>query len=194
MNYMKSLPDCGPEYISATMIADALKLNHVLVRKDLASFSTSGKPKVGYVKTDLMNEIERYLGYDDAHDAVIVGAGKLGKALLAYEGFQKYGLNIVAAFDRDAEAAAGSGLESKIFPMERLQELCGRMNIRIGIITVPYEQAQQVCNLLIESGILAVWNFAPIHLIVPEGILVQNENMASSLALLSKHLTEKLRE
>ncbi len=191
---MKSLPDCGPEYISATMIADALKLNHVLVRKDLASFSTSGKPKVGYVKTDLMNEIERYLGYDDAHDAVIVGAGKLGKALLAYEGFQKYGLNIVAAFDRDAEAAAGSGLESKIFPMERLQELCGRMNIRIGIITVPYEQAQQVCNLLIESGILAVWNFAPIHLIVPEGILVQNENMASSLALLSKHLTEKLRE
>ena len=191
---MKSLPDCGPEYISATMIADALKHNHVLVRKDLASFSTSGKPKVGYVKTDLMNEIERYLGYDDAHDAVIVGAGKLGKALLAYEGFQKYGLNIVAAFDRDAEAAAGSGLESKIFPMERLQELCGRMNIRIGIITVPYEQAQQVCNLLIESGILAVWNFAPIHLIVPEGILVQNENMASSLALLSKHLTEKLRE
>jgi redox-sensing transcriptional repressor len=70
--------------------------------------------------------------------------------------------------------------------------MCRKLNVKIGIITVPVDSAQQVCDMLVESGILAIWNFAPTHIKAPEEILVQNENMASSLALLSNHLREKM--
>lgn len=185
LNYLKSYAQSGAENISATFIADSLGLNHVQVRKDLASVSSGGRPKTGYVTVDLMADIERFLGYDNTDSAVIVGYGKLGRALMSYEGFENYGLDIVAAFDKDEKV-----LEEKVFPISKLQDLCRRLKVRIGIITVPASAAQGVCNLLVESGILAIWNFAPVHLQVPEGILVQNENMASSLAVLSKHLSE----
>ena len=122
---------------------------------------------------------------------MLVGAGRLGKALLAYEGFGEYGLNIVAGFDTDPLAVNTEVGGKRILPMDRLEDLCRRMKVRIGIITVPGEHAQAVCSLLIKSGILAVWNFSNVHLDVPEGILVQNENMAVPLAILSNHLKER---
>jgi redox-sensing transcriptional repressor len=191
LGYLKSLQNGGPETISATTIAEALQLNQVQVRKDLAAISNSGRPKVGYVTRDLSREIEHFLGYDNADNAVIVGAGKLGKALLSYDGFKTYGLNIVAAFDNNPELENTTESGKFILPMSKLTDLCERMKIHIGIITVPGSYAQQVCDLLVKSGVLAIWNFAPVHLIVPEGILVQNENMASSLAVLSNHLNQK---
>ena len=190
LSYLKSLRE-ATKYISATAIADALNMNHVVVRKDLASISSSGRPKVGYVREDLIGELERFLGYDNAQDAVLVGAGQLGKALLAYDGFVQYGLNILAGFDTDPLTVNTEVGGKKILPMDRLEDLCRRMKVRIGILTVPWEHAQAVCNLLIKSGILAVWNFTNVHLDVPEGILVQNENMAVSLAILSNHLKER---
>ena len=190
LNYLKGLQG-DSKHISATAIAEALNINHVVVRKDLASISSSGRPKVGYVREDLIRELEAFLGYDNAQDAVLVGAGRLGKALLAYEGFVEYGLNIVAGFDTDPLAVNTEVGGKKILPMDRLEDLCRRMKVRIGIITVPGEHAQAVCSLLIKSGILAVWNFSNVHLDVPEGILVQNENMAVPLAILSNHLKER---
>ena len=102
-----------------------------------------------------------------------------------------YGLNIVAGFDTDPLAVNTEVGGKRILPMDRLEDLCRRMKVRIGIITVPGEHAQAVCSLLIKSGILAVWNFSNVHLDVPEGILVQNENMAVPLAILSNHLKER---
>ena len=143
------------------------------MRKDLAAVSSSGRPRVGYVRQDLIREIEQFLGYDAADDAVIAGAGKLGKALLDYKGFKDYGLNILAAFDVD-ERIVGTELNGKpILHISKIQDTCRRLNIRIGIITVPVEYAQPVCDQFVESGVLAVWNFAPVHLKVPEHILVQ---------------------
>ncbi len=192
LNYLKSLPDNDPVNISATAISEALHLHDVQVRKDLAIVSTGGRPKIGYVTKDLIADLQRYLGYDNAENAVVVGAGNLGRALLSYEGFGAYGLNIVAAFDID-EALAGQTVRGKeIFLVAKLEDLCERLKIRIGIITVPAVAAQQMCDRLIRGGVLAIWNFAPVHLNVPEGVLVQNENMAASLALLSKHLSEKM--
>lgn len=190
LSYLKELQG-DSKHISATAIAEALNINHVVVRKDLASISSSGRPKVGYVREDLIRELEAFLGYDNAQDAVLVGAGRLGKALLAYEGFVEYGLNIVAGFDTDPLAVNTEVGGKRILPMDRLEDLCRRMKVRIGIITVPGEHAQAVCSLLIKSGILAVWNFSNVHLDVPEGILVQNENMAVPLAILSNHLKER---
>ncbi len=190
LSYIKALPADAPKNISATMIAEALQLNDVQVRKDLASVSSSGKPKVGYNVKDLVAELESFLGYDNVDDAIIVGAGSLGKALLNYGGFKAYGLNVLAAFDLCEEPVEFQG--KTIFPIDQLESVCRRMNIHIGIITVPAASAQEICDSLVKSGVRAIWNFAPVHLVVPEGILVQNENMASSLALLSNHLREQL--
>lgn len=190
LSYIKALPEDSPKNISATIIAEALQLNDVQVRKDLASVSSSGKPKVGYNVKDLIAELEAFLGYNDIDNAVIVGAGSLGKALLNYSGFKAYGLNIIAAFDLLDEPTEFQ--DKTIFPITQLESFCRKVNIHIGIITVPAQNAQEICDLLVKSGVRAIWNFAPVHLVVPEGILVQNENMASSLALLSNHLREQM--
>lgn len=192
LSYIQGLPEDAPKNISATTIAEALQLNDVQVRKDLASVSSSGKPKVGYNVKDLIAELEAFLGYNDIDNAVIVGAGSLGKALLNYSGFKAYGLNIIAAFDLCEEPTEFQG--KKVFPIAQLGSFCRKVNVHIGIITVPASSAQEICDLLVESGIRAIWNFAPVHLVVPDGILVQNENMASSLALLSNHLREQMKK
>ena len=192
LSYIQGLPEDAPKNISATTIAEALQLNDVQVRKDLASVSSSGKPKVGYNVKDLIAELEAFLGYNDIDNAVIVGAGSLGKALLNYSGFKAYGLNIIAAFDLCEEPAEFQG--KTVFPIAQLGSFCRKVNVHIGIITVPASSAQEICDLLVESGIRAIWNFAPVHLVVPDGILVQNENMASSLALLSNHLREQMKK
>lgn len=190
LSYLKSLPEDAPEYISATTIANALGRGEVQVRKDLAIVSKAGKPKVGYPRADLVENISRYLCYDNTTDAILVGAGKLGQALLGYSGFAAYGLNILAAFD----AAPAADAEKPIFSMEELESFCLEHNVHLGIITVPAEYAQEVCDRLIRCGIKAIWNFAPVHLDVPGSTLVQNENMAASLAVLSMHLQAQMRE
>jgi len=191
--YLKNMPENSPAHISATALANALGMGEVQVRKDLAMVSDGGRPKIGYLRETLIDDIEQFLGYDNTTDAVLIGAGKLGRALLGYSGFAEYGLNIVAAFDEN-DAIIGTSKSGKpIMHLSRLGEVCRRDQIKIGIITVPAEQAQSVCDLLISNGILAIWNFAPKHLNVPDHILVQNENMAASLALLCKHLNEQMK-
>lgn len=174
-------------YISAAAIAAALKLNCVQVRKDLACVSSSGRPKLGYPIRALIEELESFLGYHEVDSAVIVGAGHLGRALLNYSGFRTYGLKIVAAFDSD-ERLLAEDKSGNIFHIDRMREICGELQPKIGIIAVPAQAAQPVCDLLAECGVKAVWNFAPVHLNVSDGILVVNENMAAHLAMISIHL------
>lgn len=192
LSYLKAMPDNGQTHISATALASALNMGEVQVRKDLALVSDGGRPKIGYPRDVLMADIEQFLGYGNTNNAVLIGAGKLGKALLGYSGFAEYGLNIVAGFDTDVDLVGQMKSGKTIVPIAQLREFCKEQKIKIGIITVPAEYAQGVCNLLIDAGIQAIWNFAPTHLDVPADILVQNENMAASLALLSKHLSEHI--
>ena len=192
LSYLKALPSEASANISATALAAGLHMGEVQVRKDLALVSDGGRPKIGYNREHLIADIENFLGYGNSNDAVLIGAGKLGRALLGYGGFAEYGLNIVAAFDANDTLIGTTNGGKPIMHLSRLGEVCQRYRIKIGIITVPAEYAQGVCDLLIENGILAIWNFAPKHLNVPDGILVQNENMAASLALLCKHLNERM--
>ena len=193
LSYLKSLPDGTATYISATALANALGMGEVQVRKDLAMVSDGGRPKVGYHRESLIEDIEQFLGYDNTTDAVLIGAGKLGQALLGYGGFDAYGLNILAAFDA-CPAAEQTSDGKPIYPMSELQNFCKSNKVLMGIITVPAQQAQKVCDQLIDCGIKAVWNFAPTHLEVPANILVQNENMATSLAVLSMHLQAQMKK
>lgn len=192
LSYLKALPADATANISATALAAGLHMGEVQVRKDLALVSDGGRPKIGYNREHLIADIENFLGYGNSNDAVLIGAGKLGRALLGYGGFAEYGLNIVAAFDANDTLIGTTNGGKPIMHLSRLGEVCQRYKIKIGIITVPAEYAQGVCDLLIENGILAIWNFAPKHLNVRDGILVQNENMAASLALLCKHLKERM--
>ena len=191
--YLKEKQAAGEHTISSTAIAEDLHLNAVQVRKDLALISSvAGKPKLGFDVDELIEDIDRFLGYDNVSDAVLVGAGGLGSALVGYGGFKNYGLNIVAAFDR-APALIGTELHGvRVLDAADMTRTVQRLNVRIGILTVPKEAAQDAADKLVAGGVRAIWNFAPVNLSLPSGIAVKNEDMAASLAILSKRLAEIL--
>jgi redox-sensing transcriptional repressor len=191
--YLRTLSDDPYPYMSATALATALGMGEVQVRKDLAMVSDGGRPKIGYRRAVLIDDIEQFLGYDNTTDAVLIGAGKLGQALCGYSGFAAYGLNILAAFDINP-VADHTDEGTPIYHMSQLESFCRTNKVLMGIITVPAKYAQEVCDQLINSGIKAIWTFAPIHLEVPPGILVQSENMATSLAVLSMHLQAQIKD
>lgn len=186
LNHLKSMPDRS-ENVSATTIAKALGLGEVQVRKDLAKVSHVGRRRTGRSREQLILDIEQYLDFVTETGTIVVGAGKLGQALLDYSGFEEFGLNIMAGFDiqpQEKQSAHGK----PIYPMNRLESFCKCYDVHIGIITVPADSAQSVCDALIACGIRAIWNFAPVHLNVPEYVAVQSENLAISLSSLRLQL------
>lgn len=193
LSYLKSIQDAESPYISATALAAALSMGEVQVRKDLAMVSDGGRPKIGYLRSGLIDDIEQFLGYDNTTDAVLIGAGKLGQALLCYRGFDEYGLNILAGFDLSPTISQTEN-GKPIYPMNQLQSFCRSHKVLMGIITVPEQAAQMVCDQMVACGIKAIWTFAPTHLEVPDTVMVHNENMANSLAVLSMHLQAQMRE
>ena len=187
LEFLRNLPPDKVPYISATAIAKHLGLGEVQVRKDLAAVSGAGKPKLGYVTAELVEKLEDCLGCNQLTSAVLVGAGKLGRALLQYDEFEKYGVKISAAFDSN-ERAISLGTKTEILPMNQFEYFCKTKNIKLGIITVGEGSAQAVCDQMVKSGITAIWNFAPCKLKVPSGVLLQNESLALSLAHLNNQL------
>ena len=184
----------GVEYISATTISNLLGLNHVQVRKDLSCASSAGRPKIGYEISVLIRDLQEFLDYNNKKSAVIIGAGDLGKALLGYDGFRSYGLDIVAAFDINP-GLQGTYVKNKpIYSVDELAGFVGRNDVHIAIITTPAYTAQDICDKLVKNGIKAIWNFAPTSLNVPRGVIVQNENMATSLAVLCSKMNEATEE
>ena len=189
LQYLKSLPQESNENISATSIAKGLSLGDVQVRKDLAAVSGTGKPKVGYETSKLISDIECHLGYESLTNAVLVGAGKLGKALLDYDGFEEFGVKIIAAFDRNDQVINIGKSSKEILPISMLSSFCKEHEVKIGIITVGQGSAQDVCDRLAESGIKAIWNFAQCTLRVPSDVLLKQENLALSLAYLNNQIS-----
>ena len=184
----------GVEYISATTISNLLGLNHVQVRKDLSCASSAGRPKIGYEISVLIRDLQELLDYNNKKFAVIIGAGDLGKALLGYDGFRSYGLDIVAAFDINP-GLRGTYVKNKpIYPVDELAGFVSQNDVHIAIITTPAYTAQDICDRLVKNGIKAIWNFAPTSLNVPRGVIVQNENMATSLAVLCSKMNEATEE
>ena len=189
LNHLKTLPE-DSDNISATAIAAAVGLGHVQVRKDLAKVSEGGRCRTGRSREKLIRDIESYLEYVSPTGTIIVGAGKLGQALLDYRGFEESGLNVMAGFDI-APVARETGTGKPIYPMSRLESFCRCYSVQIGIIAVPAENAQSVCDTLVANGIHAIWNFAPVRLKVPDYVTVQSENLAVSLATLRMQLRSR---
>ncbi len=177
--------------VSSAALAEELGFDPVLARKDLAMSGMSGKPRRGYPAKKLCDAINRALGWDSATDAVLVGVGSLGRALLGYTGFEEQNLSIVAAFDNNPALIGDTIHGVKIHSMEELPKLVGSLRVKVGILTVPTFAAQSSAESLILSGIRGILNFCPVKIEAPKSVTVQNVDIAQSLAVLSHVIAKK---
>lgn len=194
LHLLKEMNDNGTELVSTTFIAHELDLDPTQVRKDISVTNVHGKPRMGYQVQDLIDAIIKFLNWQHATDAFLVGAGSLGAALLGYNRIKNYGVNIVAAFDNDRDKVGHKIHSKQILPIAKLPELSKLQNIHLGIITAPAGAAQTIADLMVEGGIKGIWNFSPTTLHVPADVIVQRADIYSSLAILTKRLADDLNQ
>ncbi|MHB1295686.1 MAG: redox-sensing transcriptional repressor Rex [Anaerolineae bacterium] len=181
----------GEDVISSYELGYAAGVPAAQVRKDLSHLGELGRAGIGYDTQELAAVLQDFLGLANDKEAVLVGAGNLGRALAAYPGFARYGLKIIALFDNDPAKIGGSVADKEVYPLAKLVNLVKRLQVKMGIVAVPADQAQSVADLMIEAGIEVIWNFAPRRLVVPSHVLLESEDLAARLATLSYHITRK---
>lgn len=186
---LNELEAAGVETISSQALADQFNLNSAQIRKDLAYFGEFGVRGVGYSVNELRQHLRQILGLTNEHRIVIVGAGHLGMALANYQGFNANSFHILALFDSDPEKVGTTSRTGLVVhATSELADFIRRENINIAVIAVPSFAAEQVLHLVVEAGIKAILNFAPVLLQPPSGIKVRNVDMAISLESLSYFL------
>jgi redox-sensing transcriptional repressor len=183
----------GQAHVSSSQMASALGLESIQVRKDLEAVGVTGQPGVGFPVAELLGAIERFLGWDNASEAFVIGAGHLGTALAGYRGFARYGLNIAALFDKDMRKIGQKVHGKEILDIDRFADLVERLHVHIAILTVPAEAATEAATLAAEAGIKALWNFTPTKLAPIDGVIIERVDLAASLAVLSSKLSSALR-
>jgi redox-sensing transcriptional repressor len=191
LHILKRLEAEGQEYVSTTALINELDFKPILVRKDLVLMGIPGKPRTGYRTKDIIEAIEKFLGWHKVDEAFLVGTGALGSALLGHKPFEENGLKIIAGFDVDPERVGKVIHGKKIFHLSKLKELAQRMNVKVGIITVPWQAAQEVADILIEAGIIGIWNFSMLKLKTPPNVVCHNENLSGGLAVFSVKLQQQ---
>lgn len=186
--YIDILRGEGVKTVSSTAIARAINVDASQIAKDLSFLNLKGKTRIGYDVDLLSDTLSEFLGFRTTHKAVVVGAGSLGKALMHDNGLANYGLSIVAAFDVNPQITGSTVCGIPIFALGSLKEECRRLQATIGILTVPPGQAQEVADLMVASGIKAIWNFTPYKIRVREGIVLTNTSIYAHLALMYNRL------
>ena len=192
--YMRAVrreADRGTVFISSETIAKEAQVHPVQVRKDLSVIKPSGRPGRGYFVNELKEVLEKIFGVQSVNQAVLIGFGKLGRAIVGYPGFKRYGLDIAAIFDNDANMIGKKEDGNTVFDVLDMPQYIRKNKIQVGILTVPAESAQWVADLLVSCGILAIWNFAPITIEVPERVMVKDEDLAAGLATLFYHIKDE---
>ncbi|MCC8190319.1 MAG: redox-sensing transcriptional repressor Rex [Planctomycetes bacterium] len=182
LNILRTFHKQGREIVSAIALAEAAGQPVPLVKKDIEMTGATGKTGVGYTVAALIDDIENFLGWNNPYDAILVGVGNLGSAILGYSGFKKHGLNFVAAFDIEPDRIGRRTHAVEVLPLEKLASMVGRLHIKTAVLTVPAAAAQEVADLVVAAGITRIWNFAPVMLTVPENVLVQREDLSAGLA------------
>jgi len=182
----------GLKMVSATKIAVFTDVHMTQVRKDLSYTGVVGVPKVGHKIDSLITAIEDCLNWNDVSSCFLVGVGHLGKALMGFQELHNKGLRIIAAFDANPALAGTYYQGIQIHSMEKFTNLISRLHVHIGILTVPAEVAQEVADQMVANGVIAIWNFTPAKLNLPDDIIIENVDMSSSLAVLSRRVAERL--
>lgn len=192
LNILLSLRNSGINKVNSRQLADALGVSEEQVRKDLQVVSpNSSKPGCARDVNLLIKYLKDFLGYNTINKAVLVGVGHLGSALLSFKGFDDYGLDIIAGFDIDPSLTGGTVNDKPIYSIFNLDNKIKELGVDVAIVATPKEVTQEIVNKLINSGIKAIWNFVPIHLVVPENIIVENMDLARSLAVFFHKINKK---
>ena len=187
--YLREAREQRQAVVSSERPGDAVGVPAAQVRKDLGYLGEFGRPGIGYDVVEMQRKLGEQLGLTDVKDAVVVGAGRLGSAISAYPGFATYGLQIAGLFDNDPARVGARVGAMEVMHVSELPRFVAQRSIRIAILTVPAQAAQKVAQQLVEAGITAIWNFAPVKLEVPSRVVVSNEDLAARLATLSFRMT-----
>ena len=187
--YIKLLKKNGLTHVSSTQIAKKINVSSTQIAKDLSYVKVSGKTRVGYEIEVLIEVLEQFLGFTSQHRAVVLGVGSLGGALLSDSGLEQYGLKIFAGFDVNTEVIGTNINNIPVFNIEEFAQHNKIINADIAILTVPPDNAQETADFAIQNGILAIWNFTPFRIRVPEHIVLQNTSLYAHLAVMFNRLS-----
>lgn len=182
---LRKLVETGMETVSSSALAKAAGVKPAQLRKDLGYFGQFGTRGLGYAVEELLSAIRELLGRTQFQPVILVGTGNLGSALLRYQGFEKEGFEVVAAFDANPEAVVRRGLNTPVLPVEEMLAFLREQEIRLAILCVPAEYAQMVANDLVGAGVTGILNFSPSVLQVPREVTVNNVDLALELENLS---------
>jgi redox-sensing transcriptional repressor len=190
-SFVEGLIREGQLTVSSSAIAAHLNLDAIQVRKDIEHIGVIGRPRIGYDARELVKIIAEFLGWNNLNQLILVGCGGLGSALLGYGGFARRNFEIVAGFDTDP-VKVGTTIHGKsVLPLAKLDDLCRRLHIEMGIVAVPADHAQEVVDLMIKAGITGIWNFSPAAVNVPKNVVVQQEDIITSLVILQKNIQKQ---
>ncbi len=192
MRYYRFLSDSTAkkpiQTVTSAQISEALDVDPTQVRKDLGAIGLLGIGRVGFDVCEVCRAVRVALGFDQEYEAVLIGTGHLGGALLAYDGFTPYGLRIVAAFDNHERKIGSKIAGTTVKPMKGMTAFIKRHKIRVAILTTPAEISQQLTDRLVAAGVKAIWNFSPSHPTAPPDVLVRNEHISRGLSQIAYHL------
>ncbi|MEL7668169.1 MAG: redox-sensing transcriptional repressor Rex [Actinomycetota bacterium] len=181
LNILIQLRGDGVTTVSSARLGELTAVNPAQIRRDLTHFGSFGKRGVGYDIATLVERIQRILGADHAHRLALVGAGNLGSAIAGYEGLRQHGFTVTAIFDNDPAKIGARIGEITIQPLEELEETLRRQDIRIGIVAVPSEAAQDVTDRLAAAGVRVILNYTPVIVRVPQGVTLHNTDPVQEL-------------
>lgn len=174
--------------VTSAQLAQALDIDATQVRKDLGAVGLLGMHRVGFDVCEICRHIRFVLGFDREYQAVLIGAGHLGGALLAYPRFARYGLRILAAFDNDPGRIGRQIAGCPVKSVRALKPFIARHEVSLAVLTTPAEVSQKLTDRVVSAGVRAIWNFTPTRLDVPPGVLVRNEHIAVGLSQIAYHL------
>ena len=190
LSYVRMLDNLHVEYVSSTQISKELNVQSSQIAKDLSFLNIRGKTRIGYEVRSLLVELEDFLGFNRQHDAVVIGTGSLGTALMQDHGLEHYGLNIVAGFDVRSEVIGKRLGGLPVLDINELASWQREHRVSIAILTVPVERAQETADLAVSSGMTALWNFTPYRIKTPPGVAIANTSIYAHLAIIYNRMLE----
>lgn len=186
--YLGMIEEKGIIRISSQELSSITGLTASQIRQDLNHFGGFGQQGYGYNVKELKNEIEKIIGIKQEYSAILIGAGNLGHAIVNYEGFKNNGFNIVAVFDTKNELIGKKLAGVPVYSIDKLEAFIEKNNVTIGVLTLPKNFAQQIADRLVHAGVKGLWNFAPIDLVLPDEIVLEDVHLDESLYTLTYYL------
>ncbi len=187
---LREYRDREEPWISSADIARRLGLKDIQVRKDLACTGVAGAPRRGFPVNELLKAVDYYLGGDNYSDIFLVGAGPRGLALLDDEGIAAHGFKITAVFDASPELVGAKAGRLTVLPLEKLENLVGRMGVKLAVLAVPEKDVQAFADRLVDAGVKGIWCFSSVYVKHPKDVMVLQEDLGARLALLAGEVSK----